>query len=291
LGVGVGIAEIILAMRTWVIWSRDRRVALGLGLLLVLLWIPVFFFLNEALSSLVFTVPPKLNTPGCFLASQKNILYVVFILIMIFETVILTLTLIKGLEHFKKASSPLVTVLYRDGMLNYVYLFILSIINLAVITSAPHGYTTLLTAMQRVVHSILSGRILLHLRQAASTKVITSRMDHMSGGISAVSAGWQFKKRAQENRSFIDTIREDFRDDTVTWFGTEAVETSTGSGTLGTRSLSTNDTEMLNYTYTSRGVKSAQDDFEIEEGGRVRVVNPTHAAGSFNDEESHLDLK
>lgn len=87
------------------IWSRDKRVAYGLGTLLVLLWVPVFFFLNEALSSLVceyaalllrgkeklmyestVTVPPNPNTPGCFLASQKAILYVVFILIMGFET-------------------------------------------------------------------------------------------------------------------------------------------------------------------------------------------------------------
>jgi hypothetical protein len=84
--------------------------------------------------------------------------------------------------------------------MNYIYLFgahifylaqevpltpcsVLSVVNVVVLLTAPHGYTTLLTALvlstkllqcidtycfslQRVMHSILSGRILLHLRGA-----------------------------------------------------------------------------------------------------------------------------
>ena len=44
---------VILSMRTWVIWNRDMRIAWGLGIALVIIWIPIFFFLNDALSSLV----------------------------------------------------------------------------------------------------------------------------------------------------------------------------------------------------------------------------------------------
>jgi len=285
LGVGVGIAEIILSMRTWVIWGRDKRIAFFLGSLLVVLWIPVFWFDNEALSSLVFTSPPNPNTPGCFLISQKNILYAVFILIMSFETVILTLTLIKGLEHFRRAGSPLVTVLYRDGILNYVYLFILSVINLVVITSAPHGFTTLLTAMQRVAHSILSGRILLHLRQAASVRVVTSRMyrDGTTGPSLAVSASWKFNRRAAEKRSFIDTIREEFREDTETWFGNESGEhTATGiSHTSGT------DVEMqmegAQYRHTAKATG------QMDLGDAVRNPSPDEPS-VYEDGPSHLDM-
>ncbi|KZS86853.1 hypothetical protein SISNIDRAFT_461442 [Sistotremastrum niveocremeum HHB9708] len=170
LGVGIGIAEVILAMRTWVIWSRSRRIAIILIICLVLVWIPIFWVLNDSLSSLVFAVPSDPTFRGCVLSTQKNVLFVVFVLIMAFETFILVLTLVKGLEHFRHASSTLVAVLYRDGLLNYIYLFVLSIINVTVLLTAPHGYTTLLTAMQRVMHSILSARILLHLRQAASSR-------------------------------------------------------------------------------------------------------------------------
>jgi len=174
LGVGTLIAESILAVRTWVIWHRDRRVAIGLCAALILFWIPVFYFLQVALYSLVFTTPPSPNLPGCFLLKQKNILFAVFVLVMVFETLILALTLLKGLEHFRGTNSTLISVLYRDGIMNYIYLCVLSIVNVVVLLTAPHGYSTLLTALQRALHSILSARILLHLREAAIIRAKTS---------------------------------------------------------------------------------------------------------------------
>ncbi|KII94860.1 hypothetical protein PLICRDRAFT_169569 [Plicaturopsis crispa FD-325 SS-3] len=170
LGFGTLVAESILALRTWVIWRRDMRIAFGLGLGLVLFWVPVFYFDAQALNSIVFTTPPQPNLPGCYVATQKNVLFVVFVMIMVFETLILILTLVKGIDHFRRTTSSLVTVLYRDGLTFYIYLFVLSIINVAVLLNAPHGYSTLLTALQRVLHSIFSARILLHLRQAATNR-------------------------------------------------------------------------------------------------------------------------
>jgi hypothetical protein len=73
-------------MRTIVIWRRTRAISILLPLLLVCFWVPLLWFLNEALSSLVFAPPPRADLPGCFLASQKNILFVCFILIMGYET-------------------------------------------------------------------------------------------------------------------------------------------------------------------------------------------------------------
>jgi len=146
----------------------------------------VFYFLQVALSSLVFTIPPSQDVPGCYLIKQKTI-FPVFVFIMVFETLILALTLIKGIQHFRGTKSTLVSVLYRDGIrnyiyartttlvsvlyrdgiMNYIYLCVLSIVNVSVLLTVPHGYTTLLTAFQRAIHSILSARILLHLREAA----------------------------------------------------------------------------------------------------------------------------
>ena len=53
LGTGTLIAESILAVRTWVIWHRNIYVAVGLGLGVLLTWTPVFYFLAQALNSLV----------------------------------------------------------------------------------------------------------------------------------------------------------------------------------------------------------------------------------------------
>ena len=103
------------------------------------------------------------------------------------------------------------------------------------------GYTTTLTAMQRVAHAILSGRILLHLRQAANVRVISSRFDTADPS-GAPSVSWAFRRRSQqtqEPRSFIETVRDEFRQDTETWFGTEATGSGGGVSTATGTSLST----------------------------------------------------
>ncbi|KAF9460568.1 hypothetical protein BDZ94DRAFT_1311339 [Collybia nuda] len=115
LGTGTLIAESILAVRTWVIWRKNGYIAIALVSLLVLFWTPVFYFLAQALNSLVFRIAPDPTLPGCFLQSQKNILFAVFILISSFETIILVLTFIKCWDHFRHTSSSLAKVLYRDG--------------------------------------------------------------------------------------------------------------------------------------------------------------------------------
>lgn len=183
LGTGTLIAESILAVRTWVIWNRNPYIAITLVSGLVIFWTPVFYFLAQSLNSLVFTTAPDPSTPGCFLLSQKNILFVVFILVATFETLILILTIVKLFTHTRWSHSSVIKVLYRDGITNYVYLFILSLCNMAVLLGAPHGYSTLLSALQRVLHAVLSGRVLLHLREA-STRKVSCGMD--SAGLTSV---------------------------------------------------------------------------------------------------------
>lgn len=92
-------------MRTWVIWHRNPYVGVAVLASLVVFWTPVFYFLAVALNSLVcesllkcfcmlhrntdllsVTTAPNPNTPGCFLLTQKNILFVVYILITSFES-------------------------------------------------------------------------------------------------------------------------------------------------------------------------------------------------------------
>jgi len=141
--------------------------------------------------------------------------------------------------------------------------------------------------MQRVAHSILSGRILLHLREAASVRLVTSRMpgDRTIAIPSGVSANWRFNKRVAEKRSFIDTIREDFREDTETWFGNESgVHTATGIS-----SASGTDVEMrmegAEYRHTARAINGKMD------LGDTAGRNPSPDEPSvYEDEPSHLDM-
>lgn len=55
LGAGTLVAESILAMRTWVIWHRNPYIGAIVLTGLVVFWVPVFYFLAQALNSLVCT--------------------------------------------------------------------------------------------------------------------------------------------------------------------------------------------------------------------------------------------
>jgi hypothetical protein len=174
LGTGIGIAEsgqisqrspiclhasqpVILTMRTIVIWRPNKNVLYLLPLLLVLFWGPFFYFLYESLVALVFSPPPRPDLPGCFLFSEKNVLYLCFVLIMGFESgaqsrslpsgrlnlsaVVVALTLYKAIGQLRQINSALVVILFRDGelsqtashfiliiscfqgILNFIYLF------------------------------------------------------------------------------------------------------------------------------------------------------------------------
>jgi len=92
---------------------------------------------------------------------------------------VLILTLIKGVQHYRLAGNRgFVAVLYRDGVLFYFYLLGFSIVNLLVIITAPRDLADILATLQRVLHSSLSARVLMNLRDARLREI---RMDSLSG--------------------------------------------------------------------------------------------------------------
>jgi len=165
--VGITIAEIILMVRTWAIWGRSRRIAIFLGVACASALIPVLVIEHYFLKSLVFSPYPNPATPGCLLTAGSPVIAVSFIIVILFETFVLILTLIKGVQHYRVAGNRgFVAVLYRDGILFYIYLFIISLVNLIVIVTAPRELADILAIFQHVLHSCLSARILLNLREA-----------------------------------------------------------------------------------------------------------------------------
>lgn len=190
---GIGAAEAILILRTWAIWGRDKRVGISLAVLFLLLWVVNCYFMSTFLKSLRLApghaIAPFQN--GCLPVGGNNILYVEFVVLMAFETLVLALTLLKGIQSLRRRNSPLMVSLYRDGILFYIYLFVVSVSNVVVLLTAPPEYTNLLSALQRALHSIVSARLLLNLREASlrSTVLIdgevvesgTLSASHMSG--------------------------------------------------------------------------------------------------------------
>ncbi|EEB88986.1 hypothetical protein MPER_12972, partial [Moniliophthora perniciosa FA553] len=56
----------------------------------------------------------------------------------------------------------------RIGVIYFVLMFMLSVINILVMTVLPPDYTFILGPFERVLHCILTSRMIIHIRQVAS---------------------------------------------------------------------------------------------------------------------------
>jgi len=162
---GIGVAEAILVLRTYALSGRKR----GALIFFMSMWgsalIASCVLLELFLRSISFGPPPIPEIPGCYL-TKGSVAYVFisFLIVLANDTIIMIYTLWIGLWNFRHSHNPLVTVLYRDGIMYYLILCIISAVNLATLIQAPNPLGQLLNTFLRVFHSILSSRILLNVR-------------------------------------------------------------------------------------------------------------------------------
>lgn len=163
--VGIVTAEVILLIRTWAIWDRSRSVGIFLTVALSCCVIAVIYIEATYLNSVIF-ISDTFN--GCFVLQGNAIIGFDFVIIIIYESLVLAFTLIRGIGHYRRygGGQGCFAVLYRDGILFYGCLLGISIINLAVGIIASSYLANGLVALQRVGHSVLSARVLINLRQA-----------------------------------------------------------------------------------------------------------------------------
>ncbi|KAF9070573.1 hypothetical protein BDP27DRAFT_1323504 [Rhodocollybia butyracea] len=162
---GVALTEIILMMRTWALWGKDTKLTVGLTIFFLGCWVPDLYIMHLFLKSQTY-IPSPLPQIGCvILLGGEPILYVGWVILMIYEAVILTLMLIPGVALFRSGKwSALTTVVYRDGIFYYLFLFGLSVVNLVAVLVLPHVLQNLFFPYQRVMHTILTSRVVLHMR-------------------------------------------------------------------------------------------------------------------------------
>ncbi|KAF8055184.1 hypothetical protein FPV67DRAFT_870202 [Lyophyllum atratum] len=164
---GIGMAEAILILRTYALWGNNRNILIFLLCLYTAIYIPVVVILVFFLRSLRYGEPPLPTVMGCYPTEGSIILFADFALLMVNETIVMILTIWIGVKRFRHSRNPLVVTLYRDGVFYFIYLFFISAGNIVVLVAGPPEYVDLLNTFQRVMHSVLSTRILLHVRATA----------------------------------------------------------------------------------------------------------------------------
>ncbi|KAJ3907206.1 hypothetical protein F5879DRAFT_570299 [Lentinula edodes] len=135
--IGIVISELILTLRTYAVFL-----------------VPAIVFTELAVSSLRF-----ISHGGCRMTSASNIIFLAFCLLTIYESILAILIAIQACKHLRQTRSPWVTKLYKDGIMFYVYLLVLSCANIVSCLLAP-ALGPWLQAPQRVVHSVLCTRVL-----------------------------------------------------------------------------------------------------------------------------------
>ncbi|KAF9001283.1 hypothetical protein BDQ17DRAFT_1426573 [Cyathus striatus] len=204
--VGIVVAEIILSRRTWAVWGRNKIVGIGLIIFWFSATIPAIPVIVLFSGTAKFVDPPYHPFRGCFLQGGSRILSIEWILLMIYDGGLLTLmavqalrTLTIGNETFLKAfftsSRPgeLLKPMLKDGILYYFYLFVLSALNVIVIRAMPIDYLNLLTMLERVIHAILTCRVVLHIRDSAKTEAYHDSLNecYLSGSSMQFSSTFQ----------------------------------------------------------------------------------------------------
>ncbi|KAJ8088319.1 hypothetical protein PM082_022391 [Marasmius tenuissimus] len=75
-------------------------------------------------------------------------------------------------------SSKLMKAIYEDGLIYYGFVFLISLINVVVIVLLPPDLVHLLTAFERIMHSILTSRAILHIRRVTWEPSVNSHHLH-----------------------------------------------------------------------------------------------------------------
>jgi len=169
--IGIMIAEIILVVRTWAIWGRPRKMGTCMVIISVAFTIPLLYIESVYLSSITF-FPNHTTSRGCIPGSGNAIIAIDFILEIAFELLFLILTLFIWIQHYRGANGGgFVSVLYRDGIFFYIYLLGCSIANFTVVVTAPRDSAAILASLQRILHSCLSARVLLNIRDTHKNSI------------------------------------------------------------------------------------------------------------------------
>ncbi|KAI5122260.1 hypothetical protein M0805_007124 [Coniferiporia weirii] len=166
--IGNIISELILMLRTYAFWGGGRRILIILVILGLVVFVPVIVVTQIETVSYDF----RADSAGCVsTGTTSSIIFVAFLLLIICETSIVILTLIVVRRDHQQTQSALVKQMYRDSLLYYLCLISFSVVNLSIAVAAPPEFANWLTTPQRVIHSLLCTRVLLHIREHSASTI------------------------------------------------------------------------------------------------------------------------
>ncbi|TFK26930.1 hypothetical protein FA15DRAFT_666878 [Coprinopsis marcescibilis] len=161
-------AEAILFIRVYAMAGRNRGMRIYLVVHYVVVHLAQLILMSLAVKNLAFHQSPLPGKLSCVPNVSKITgvcLLAFFGIYVISEIIIVIIMCFVGFQKFRHNKSDLFTILFRDGLIYFAALTGIAIGNIIVILGAPKPYTLLLVELQAVLHTILSTRMVLHIRE------------------------------------------------------------------------------------------------------------------------------
>ncbi|PPQ75180.1 hypothetical protein CVT26_008788 [Gymnopilus dilepis] len=175
---GYVVSEILLTIRVWAVWNRNKvlTVALPVGFLIV--WSPAFVAMYFFQKSLQFAPLPVPGLSGCFIVYANDVIKWCWVSLIVWNAVTLFLMLIPGMRDCivmpdlpNIRSTQLWAIIYRDGTYFFLYLFVLSVLNIILSVTVVPTKRFFISSLERCLHAILASRAILHMRNHVRRQV------------------------------------------------------------------------------------------------------------------------
>lgn len=176
--ISIALSEVVLTMRTWSLWKGWRWSCVALVAFYLSCWIPIAVLLGIYFADAeVYAI----RLPGyatCIIIPGNKSLYICWTLILAYDTGTLALMVVAGTRSYTQlygrfgGSSALLRTIYRDGITYYIALFVLSLMNIVTVATLPKEFVNLFSVLLRTVHSTLTSRVVLHLREQAEKSTL-----------------------------------------------------------------------------------------------------------------------
>ncbi|KAH9990853.1 hypothetical protein BJV77DRAFT_1010674 [Russula vinacea] len=162
-------SELVLAMRTWAIWQNSVAMLVFLIALTIVCAAPAIAIIERDIVTNV--VIPSATWNGmqqCHvsISAIKRAWVVPYVGVIVFEVVVLSLTLYKVLQRYRAfpaQKSKLLDALWIDGVMYFFFMLLLGMLNVVLALHVSDSQVRVAcTQFQTVSHSILSTRIVLH---------------------------------------------------------------------------------------------------------------------------------
>jgi len=166
--IGVLLAEFVLTIRTWAVWHRNKKIGIGLGILVIGMICAGAIIEAKYQGSLVILPSPYPEFQGCNNPGNSKVLKIDFIILACADSVVCFLMALSAFKTYRTgSSSELSAVVHRDGILFYIYLLGFTVMNIMMMSFLPFNMRDIMTPVCCSMYSVLTSRIVLNIRGAA----------------------------------------------------------------------------------------------------------------------------